>query len=102
MLGHHAWPSIISGFYKDAEAGLTYLLQRSDIDVNKIFLYGSSLGGAVSVNLCSTPKYSESIAGLILENTFTSLPGVAKTLFNVKAIDYLPYYCFKNKVSLFK
>lgn len=86
-----------SGLYKDAEAGLTYLLQRSDIDVGKIFIYGSSLGGAVSVNLCSSPKYANCIAGLILENTFTSLPNVARSLFNMKAIDFLPYFCFKNK-----
>ena len=90
----------VSGLYLDAEAGLVHLLQRSDIDTSKIFIYGSSLGGAVSINLCSLPKYSSSVAGLILENTFTSLPGVARSLFSMKALDFLPYFCYKNQVSM--
>ena len=92
---------IYSGLYLDAEAGLVFLLQRSDLDTSKLFIYGSSLGGAVAINLCSIPKYSNAVAGLVLENTFTSLPGVASSLFSTKAIDFLPYFCYKNKVSIF-
>jgi fermentation-respiration switch protein FrsA (DUF1100 family) len=38
-----------------------------------IFLYGRSLGGAVSIYLGSHPEYKSKIRGLILENTFTSI-----------------------------
>jgi len=84
----------------DAETGLEWLLARRDVDKSKIFVFGSSLGGAVSVNLTSDPRYSPSIAGLILENTFTSLPDVAQSLLNINVLDFLPTFCHKNQVGL--
>jgi fermentation-respiration switch protein FrsA (DUF1100 family) len=73
------------GLKIDATSVLTYLINNrsSDIDINNIILFGRSLGGAVSVALSSIlvsdPKYeiySNSIKALILENTFTSIPGL--------------------------
>ena len=89
----------ISGLYTDAETALKWLCNRADIDSQKIFVYGSSLGGAVSIKLCSDTKYMTSVAGLILENTFTSIPDVARGLFNMKALDFVPFICYKNQVS---
>ncbi|KAL4218461.1 Alpha/beta hydrolase domain-containing protein 13 [Mactra antiquata] len=86
-----------SGLYCDAECALEYMINREDIDSKKLFVMGSSLGGAVSIKLTSDPKYSGKVAGLILENTFTSLPDVAKSLFGIKALDFLPLFCYKNK-----
>ncbi|XP_060600920.1 protein ABHD13-like [Ruditapes philippinarum] len=86
-----------SGIYQDAEAAFEWLLKREDIDSKKIFILGSSLGGAVSIKLTSNPQYAGHIAGLMLENTFTSLPDVAKSLFSLKALDFLPTFCYKNQ-----
>eukprot|EP00916_Digyalum_oweni_P019718 GHVL01032907.1.p1 GENE.GHVL01032907.1~~GHVL01032907.1.p1 ORF type:complete len:201 (-),score=32.59 GHVL01032907.1:316-918(-) len=41
------------GVYKDAEAALRYVITRGDINEDKIFLYGRSLGGAVAFHLAS-------------------------------------------------
>jgi alpha-beta hydrolase superfamily lysophospholipase len=90
----------LSGIYQDAEAAFEWLLKREDIDSKKIFILGSSLGGAVSIKLTSNPQYAGHIAGLMLENTFTSLPDVAKSLFSLKALDFLPTFCYKNQVRL--
>jgi fermentation-respiration switch protein FrsA (DUF1100 family) len=38
-----------------------------------LFLYGRSLGGAVSVYLASHEQFKTKIKGVILENTFTSI-----------------------------
>jgi len=38
-----------------------------------IFVYGRSLGGAVSIYLASSTNYKTVIKGIVLENTFTSL-----------------------------
>lgn len=40
-----------------------------------------SLGGAVAVFVASHQKYSSKLAGVILENTFTSIPSLAKVRF---------------------
>jgi len=60
------------GIKLDAQATLEYLSSRPDINANKILVFGRSLGGAVAVDLCS--KNPNKIHGLILENTFTSIP----------------------------
>lgn len=59
------------GLQIDAIAILDHVIARKDIDVNKIFVMGSSLGGAVGTFALSFKRYN--IAGLIIENTFTSM-----------------------------
>ena len=54
----------------------------------------------MSIHVTSDPRFMNAIAGLILENTFTSLPAVAKTLLSLSAIDFLPTFCLKNQVRL--
>lgn len=44
----------------------------SNEEKKRIFVYGQSLGAAVSINLVS--KNNEFIRGLIIENTFLSIP----------------------------
>jgi len=63
------------GFHLDALCSLDYLRSRNDIDTSKIFLFGRSLGGAVAIWLAS--QRPEHIAGLIVENTFSSIEDMA-------------------------
>ncbi len=66
------------GFQYDALAALDYLTARvenGEIDGTKIFLFGRSLGGAVSIWLASQRQME--FAGMILENTFTSVADMA-------------------------
>lgn len=67
------------GITKDAQAALDHLSQRSDIDTSRIVVFGRSLGGAVGAVL--TRNNPEKVAGLILENTFTSILDMAGVLF---------------------
>lgn len=58
-------------------------------------------GGAVAVDCVSRSEISSRVAAVILENTFTSIPDMAKVLFsNVKFLAKLPEWCHKNKVSI--
>jgi pimeloyl-ACP methyl ester carboxylesterase len=92
--------SHFSGLYLDAAAAMDYLLTRTDINLNKIIIFGRSLGGAVAVNLATHPVHSHNICALILENTFSSLPDIGRTLFNFQIINSLPDWCFKNQVGI--
>ncbi|KAK3803365.1 hypothetical protein RRG08_006918 [Elysia crispata] len=86
-----------TGLYQDAEAALDFLLKRSDIDPSQIMLFGRSLGGAVAVYLASLPNYSSRLAGLILENTFTSIYDMSHKILRLQFLKYIPRMCFKNK-----
>ena len=87
----------IAGFELDSEAAFSYLLSRTDIDTNKIVIFGRSLGGAVAIALASNELYLDKAFALIVENTFTSIPGMANQLVN--GLGKLPYFCFRNKVT---
>jgi len=61
------------GLTIDAQAGLDYIRQRKELGRTKIVIYGQSLGGAVGVGLAAKNQGEGDIAGMILENTFTSI-----------------------------
>ena len=61
------------GIMIDAQTGLDYVRQRKESQGTKILIYGQSLGGAVSIELVARNQQDGDIAGLILENTFTSI-----------------------------
>ena len=85
------------GMRLDSIAIHKWLAARNDIDGRKVFWYGQSLGGAVAAHaladLESDPSASALIpaAGLILENTFTSIPDMVDALMPAIAIlkDYI-------------
>lgn len=88
-----------SGLYLDGEAALSYLHTRADIDQSRIILFGRSLGGAIVIHIASQRHNQDRIAGLIIENTFTSIPDMGSVLFNLDFIRWLPLCFVKNKVS---
>lgn len=65
-----------------------------------VMIFGRSLGGAVAIYLASHPLYSQKLRAVMVENTFTSLPKIGKYLFNIPLVQYLPTFCFRNKVLL--
>ncbi|VEL43147.1 unnamed protein product [Protopolystoma xenopodis] len=69
-----------AGLYRDARAGLNFLTSRNDLDPYKIFAFGRSLGGAVAIHLATDVATRGRLKGLIVENTFTSLPEIAQCL----------------------
>jgi len=83
------------GLIEDALTAWRWLRQASEsgrIDGNRLFVFGRSLGGAVSIALASTlGQRGEGPApqGLILENTFTSISAVVDAMFPLIAIESL-------------
>lgn len=61
------------GLLIDAQTALDYIRQQEETRGGKIVIYGQSLGGAVAVQLAATNQEAGDIAGLILENTFTTM-----------------------------
>lgn len=68
------------GLQLDAQAILKHLFNREDIDNTRIFLHGRSLGGAVAIySVAELQEYK--VAGLIAENTFTSIGCMVDVIF---------------------
>lgn len=65
------------GLYKDSQAAYDYLISRSEVDKNKIVVYGKSLGGPIGADLCLNRKAS----ALILEGSFASVTMRAQQLY---------------------
>lgn len=79
-----------SGLQLDAQTALEYLRNRTDINHSKIFVFGRSLGGAVAVDLAA--RNSDLVHGLIVENSFTSVPDMVDIV-----LPALRYFKFLSK-----
>lgn len=95
--GHSDGTPSEDGLYLDAQAALDYLMQRPDINRSKIVAFGRSLGGAVAIDLCARAENRDKIACGLIENTFTSVPDIAKELFNFKIVRMIPRWFYKNQ-----
>jgi uncharacterized protein len=76
------------GIYCDAQAAYDYLKTRSDVDMNKIIVYGASLGGIAAVDLA----VHRPIAALIVDSSITSARETAKIFY-----PYVPSFFMQLK-----
>jgi fermentation-respiration switch protein FrsA (DUF1100 family) len=65
------------GIYLDAQGAYDYLKERGDVDMNKIIVYGTSLGGVVAVDLA----VHRPAALLVVESSITSAPDMARVFY---------------------
>lgn len=62
------------GIYKDGRAAFDYALKLPEVNPQRVIFWGTSLGGAVAVDVAMHRK----VCALILESTFTSAKDMAK------------------------
>jgi fermentation-respiration switch protein FrsA (DUF1100 family) len=79
------------GIYRDGRAAFDYVKSLSKVDSQSIILWGTSLGGAVAVDVAMYRK----AAGLILESTFTS----AKDFAAVHYPFFISRYLLRTKLN---
>lgn len=84
------------GLYIDGRAAVDYLFTRHDLDHSQIILFGRSLGGAIAIDIAADPHYGSKLCAIIVENTFTSIPHIARHL--IYPTKYIPLICHKNRV----
>ncbi|MDP8213621.1 MAG: alpha/beta hydrolase [Candidatus Euphemobacter frigidus] len=75
------------GTYRDATAAYDYLRKARGIPLERIIIFGRSLGGAVAVELAHRRKASL----LICESAFTSAVDMGKLLFPYLPVDLLVF-----------
>ncbi|KAF1915011.1 Alpha/Beta hydrolase protein [Ampelomyces quisqualis] len=69
------------GLMIDAQTGLDYIRQRQELRSTQVVIYGQSIGGAVAIGLAARNQKHDDIAGIVLENTFTSLKKLIPSAF---------------------
>ncbi|KAJ1558064.1 hypothetical protein HK096_003751 [Nowakowskiella sp. JEL0078] len=80
------------GMKLDIEAAFKYVSTKDQLKNTKIVVFGQSIGGAVATYIAS--KYENSIRGLILENTFLSLPKLIPSVFPI--LRYFSFLCHQK------
>jgi hypothetical protein len=85
------------GLMEDADAALKHVFS-SNMSAGGVYIMGASLGGAVSIYAAAAhrnqPVSSMQIKGVIIENTFTSLPSLVDVL--MPAISFLKSLVLRN------
>lgn len=82
--------------YRAADAALTYLQQRSEVDPRRIVAVGRSLGGGVAIDLAARRP----LAGVITLSTFTSLVDVAAPRFPQFPVAALLRHRFESRAKI--
>ena len=75
-----------AGLYRDANAAYRYLVEARGYKPRDILLHGQSLGGAVAIHLASRRE----CGGLIVESSFTSAREMARRMFLLPLLEYVP------------
>ncbi|KAH7105095.1 alpha/beta-hydrolase [Auriculariales sp. MPI-PUGE-AT-0066] len=60
------------GLKRDAAAAMEFISSHPILSATALVFYGQSLGGAVAIDTAS--RFPDKVAGLVLENTFLSIP----------------------------
>lgn len=85
------------GLTIDGQAALDYVRNHDELKRTKIVIYGQSLGGAVTVKLVHANQGIGDIAGVILENTFTSIRKLIPSV--MPPAKYIANWCHQRWAS---
>ncbi|CAG8457556.1 16471_t:CDS:10 [Funneliformis caledonium] len=77
------------GLKIDAQTALDFIMKHEVFKHTKVVVYGQSLGGAVSIDLVS--KNEDKVSGLIVENTFLSIPKVVPHV--IPQLRHFSFFC---------
>ncbi|KAF8890240.1 Alpha/Beta hydrolase protein [Mucidula mucida] len=86
------------GLRRDAQAALDYVLADPQLSSVPVVLHGHSLGGAVAIDLAS--RNPNKIHAIMVENTFLSIPQVAKTIPIVRHFTFLIHQRWNSAAKL--
>ncbi|KAK9314227.1 Alpha/Beta hydrolase protein [Lipomyces starkeyi] len=78
-----------AGIKIDSETVFEYIKKEKELKDTGILLYGQSLGGAVAIYLAA--KHEDEVAGLIVENTFRSIPSLIPMVLPIA--QYFTFLC---------
>jgi fermentation-respiration switch protein FrsA (DUF1100 family) len=93
----------LGGVQLDIDAAMRTLLERPDVDPDRIIVFGQSLGGALAIHYVAHSAYRSHICAVIADSAFADYRMVAKEkmagLFITWPLQWLPAYTIDNNYS---
>ena len=71
----------LEGAQEDIAAAMRALLQRKDIDRDRIVMYGQSLGGALAAYYLAQSTHRDALRALVIESAFSDYTDIAQEKF---------------------
>jgi len=68
----------LEGIHEDIQAAIEVLLNRKDVNKNRLIMYGQSLGGALATTSLADSIYRDYFKALIVEGSFTGYRAAAR------------------------
>lgn len=68
----------LDGVHEDAQAALETVLTRPDMNKERLFVLGQSLGGAIAVYAVANSEHKNRVTALILDSAFSSYRDIAR------------------------
>ena len=68
----------LSGVQDDIDAAMRTLLARTDVNRNRIIVYGQSLGGSLAAYYVANSAFRDPIRALVIESAFSSYAGIVR------------------------
>jgi len=100
--GSEGHPSL-DGVQIDIDASMQALLARTDIDRDRIIVYGQSLGGALAAYYVAHSAYRDRIRAVILESAFSDYVDIAQEKFADHWItwpfQWIPHFSVDDRFS---
>ena len=90
----------LAGVQLDIDAALRLLLERPDVDADRIIVFGQSLGGALAIYYVAHSEYRSHIRAVIADSAFADYRQVAREkmadFFVTWPLQWLPDYTVDN------
>ena len=86
----------LDGVHRDAQAALETVLKLPDINKERIFVLGQSLGGAIAVYTVANSPDKNHVKALIIDSAFSSYRGIVRE----KLASFILTWPFQYPVSL--
>jgi fermentation-respiration switch protein FrsA (DUF1100 family) len=93
----------LSGVQMDIDAAMRVLLERPDVDPERIVVFGQSLGGALAIHYVAHSAYRRNVRAVIADSPFSDYRKVAREkmadLFITWPFQWLPAFTVNNDYS---
>lgn len=68
----------LPGLQEDVDSWVRYLITRSDLDRDRLIVFGQSLGGAVAAHYVAESRHRRHIRGLVVDSAFASYRDIVR------------------------
>jgi len=76
--GKSAGAPSLPGVISDVESALSALIERQDIDPDKVIVFGQSLGGALAIYAIAHSAYRDNIKAVIIDSAFSGYRAIVR------------------------